>query len=275
MKSDREKISILFVPEGEGESRSIRLSRGFIKLLIFGVILFSIALIAGIVSYFFISVKASQYDRMVEENLRLIEENRRIVELSEDLGRLQAFNRQIRRAMGVALDLDTLFVDTTDFSLPQNDMWSNGVFSGLGNPRFQLPLEGSVSRGFTHDLYPKQPHLGVDFSVPEGTLVNAAADGWVVFTGWHFRYGNLLIIQHTGDFITYYGHNRSILVGIGEKVGCGQPVAISGNSGRSTAPHLHFEIRRRGRALNPEIFINELSEEPVNSVDVTPGEREE
>ena len=258
MKSRREKISILFVPEGEGRSRNISLSRGTIRFLLICLLLFALFIVAGSVSYFFLSIKASQYDMTVEENLKLIEENRRIVKLSQDLDRLKAFNRQIRKAMGIQLNLDTAVVET-ELEMPfDNTVWEKQSFFGLNEPVFKLPIEGVLSRGYKNGVYPSVAHEGIDFAVKEGTIINASTGGWVIFSGYHYRYGNLLILQHPGDFITYYGHNRSSLVSLGEKVTAGQPIAISGNSGQSTAPHLHFEIRKRGTAVNPAIYLKEL-----------------
>ena len=272
MKSAREKISVLFVPEGEGESRSFRISRLTIRVFFISLAVFFVLLCAGMISYFIISVKASRYEQTVADNLRLIEENRRIIKLSEELRRLEAFNRQIRKALGVALELDSTYIDTGGVFTPQVDSWSMQVLPAMNQPIFQLPVNGLVSREYTTGVFPGQTHSGVDFAVAEGTLVTAAADGWVVFTGWHYRYGNLLIIQHSGAFLTFYGHNRSILVEIGEKVKRGQPVAVSGNSGRSTAPHLHFEIRRRGVAVNPYNLLSELARQPGDSTSIPPSE---
>ena len=196
----------------------------------------------------------------VEENLKLIEENRRIVKLAQDLEKLKAFSRQIRKAMGVPLNIDTSIVDTAISDISSGNIWQNQKFFGLNEPVFNIPVEGVVSRGYSIGIYPRITHQGIDFACKEGTIVYAAADGWVVFTGHHYRYGNLLILQHPGDYLTYYGHNRSLLVNLGEKVNAGQPVAISGNSGLSTAPHLHFEIRKRGVAIDPAYYIKELEQ---------------
>jgi len=266
LNSGHEKISILFVPEGEGESRSFRISKATIRLLIVGLIIFFMLLFAGVISYFFISIKASRYEQTLEDNLRLLEENRRIIKLSEELERLKSFNYQIRKAMGAVVGLDTTQTDTGIILVQQKEV-PTPIFN-IAEPVFNLPVEGFISRRQNYNLFPAQPHYGLDIAVPEGSLVSASADGWVVFKGWHYRFGNLLIIQHPGDFLTYYGHNLSIIVDIGEKVQSGQPVAVSGNTGRSTAPHLHFEIRRRGLAIDPENIISGLVKEPLDTLNI-------
>lgn len=98
----------------------------------------------------------------------------------------------------------------------------------------------------------KKFHHGVDFSVPTGTPVKAGQSGKVVYAGWMSSYGNLLVIQHDSTYSTVYGHLDSFVKGIkvGSQVSKGQIVAKSGNTGRSTGPHLHYEIRVNGLAVN-------------------------
>lgn len=90
-------------------------------------------------------------------------------------------------------------------------------------------------------------HAGLDFGVPVGTPVLAAADGVVAYAGWiEGGYGNLVEIKHADGAITRYGHNSSVSVKVGEKVKQGQVIASSGSTGFSTGPHVHFEIRPNG-----------------------------
>ena len=115
------------------------------------------------------------------------------------------------------------------------------------------PLSGRISSRFG----PRwgRMHNGVDIAVPIGTPVKAAADGCVVFTGSRSGYGRLLILDHGGGVHTYYGHNSSFAVKVGDTVAAGGRIALSGNSGVSTGPHLHFEIRVNGRAVNPLDYL--------------------
>ena len=235
------------------------MSRGTLKFLKWIAALFILAVVAGGVSYYFLWQKAVSYDRVVAENLRLLDENRRIFQLAEDLERLTAMDRQIRRAMGAALEIDSSMEDAV-IDLSESDLAGNGRFFEEFELVFQSPVEGLVSRGYTEKLFPLKSHAGVDLAVPEGTLISAAADGWAVFDGWHQRYGNFLILQHPGDYMTFYGHLSAVLADKGELVKAGEPVAVSGNSGRSSAPHLHFEISYRGKKLDPGAFIPELRE---------------
>ena len=98
-------------------------------------------------------------------------------------------------------------------------------------------------------------HEGVDFVAPIGTNIAAAASGVVVSAERHPQYGNLVEIDHGNDLTTRYAHASKILVKPGQLVKRGQNVAEVGSTGRSTGPHLHFEVRIRGMAQNPDRFL--------------------
>ncbi len=94
-------------------------------------------------------------------------------------------------------------------------------------------------------------HTGVDIAAPPGRSVVAAAEGRVVFTGWNGNYGKCIIIRHDFGFETVYGHLSKILVNVGDRVKKAQKIGEVGNTGRSTGPHLHYEVRRYGKVVNP------------------------
>lgn len=98
-------------------------------------------------------------------------------------------------------------------------------------------------------------HRGIDIACPPGTKVHAARDGKVAFTGYQGGYGLLVVVHHAHDYYTYYGHLSKILVNRGDTVNMRDPIALSGNTGRTTGPHLHFEVRRGGTAVNPGILF--------------------
>lgn len=98
-------------------------------------------------------------------------------------------------------------------------------------------------------------HAGIDIGVPTGTPITAADGGKVTFAGNNGGYGLLVMIDHGGNFSTRYGHNSKLLVKKGDRVYKGQKIALSGNTGRSTGPHLHFEIRKNGTPINPAKYV--------------------
>jgi len=106
-------------------------------------------------------------------------------------------------------------------------------------------------------------HRGVDFSAPQGTTVYAPGDGKVISVKRSRRgYGNQIKIDHGFGYVTFYAHLKEFKVKKGEQVKRGQEIAFIGNTGKSTAPHLHYEVRKDGRAINPiYYFFNDLTPE--------------
>lgn len=98
-------------------------------------------------------------------------------------------------------------------------------------------------------------HSGMDFRAPTGSPVRATAEGTVISAGWNGGYGRMVEVQHAKGFTTRYAHLSKILVSEGQKLSAGDIVGKVGSSGRSTGPHLHYEVRRNGDALNPIRFI--------------------
>ncbi|QQY79598.1 murein DD-endopeptidase MepM/ murein hydrolase activator NlpD [Keratinibaculum paraultunense] len=117
------------------------------------------------------------------------------------------------------------------------------------------PAEGELTSTFGNRKNPfgkgTQFHQGIDINNSSGTDVKAAAKGIVVFSGDKAGYGKVIIIDHGNDYSTLYGHNKKLLVNVGDKVEKGQVIAKMGNTGRSTGPHLHFEIHKSGNPINP------------------------
>jgi murein DD-endopeptidase MepM/ murein hydrolase activator NlpD len=99
-------------------------------------------------------------------------------------------------------------------------------------------------------------HTGIDVAVPTGTSVMAYRSGVVKFAGWNpWGYGNLVVIDHGDGFETYYAHNSIIYVQVGQNVGKGEVLSLSGNTGISTGPHVHFEVRINGTPIDPLAYL--------------------
>ena len=98
-------------------------------------------------------------------------------------------------------------------------------------------------------------HTGIDVGAPTGTSIKSAAGGKVIFSGWKGTLGKLVVVSHGNGVQTYYAHCSTLLVSVGDTVSTGQLIAKVGSTGRSTGPHLHFEIRVNGTAVNPQSYI--------------------
>jgi murein DD-endopeptidase MepM/ murein hydrolase activator NlpD len=125
-----------------------------------------------------------------------------------------------------------------------------------------LPIEAShIGSTFGHRLDPiagvHAMHEGIDFVADPGTRVISAAGGVVAAAEYHPQYGNLIEIDHGNDFSSRYAHLSKMLVKQGQVIKRGQEIGASGNTGRSTGPHMHFEVRYKGAAQNPARFLRQ------------------
>jgi murein DD-endopeptidase MepM/ murein hydrolase activator NlpD len=131
--------------------------------------------------------------------------------------------------------------------------------AGPTDGMFILPVEGQHISGFGTRVHPidhtERLHSGMDIAAPIGTPIQAAAAGQVVFSGTQAGYGNVVLIQHAEGYASLYAHNTANLVSVGMIVSPGQPIATVGSTGQSTGPHLHFEVRKDGKQLDPAQFF--------------------
>jgi murein DD-endopeptidase MepM/ murein hydrolase activator NlpD len=128
-----------------------------------------------------------------------------------------------------------------------------------GNPGFIWPCGGAVVSGFGNRVHPVlgtvRFHSGIDINCANATPAGAAAGGVVIGAGWNGGYGNAVIIDHGGGFSTLYGHLSQIDVSVGSTVSAGQQIGLIGSTGLSTGPHLHFEVRINGGAVDPMGYL--------------------
>jgi murein DD-endopeptidase MepM/ murein hydrolase activator NlpD len=149
----------------------------------------------------------------------------------------------------------------------------------LGTPDFRderiilvWPVEGPVISTFGQRS--RGWHAGIDITADIGSEIYAAAAGTVVYSGWIRAYGQVIKIQHSNGFITLYAHNQKNLVEVGEDVEAGQVIGTVGRSGHATGPHVHFEVRRDGKAYNPLHLLEPSDESPVFDDDIASSSSE-
>jgi murein DD-endopeptidase MepM/ murein hydrolase activator NlpD len=119
---------------------------------------------------------------------------------------------------------------------------------------FIWPIEGKIVDVF--DEAESKRHQGIDITSPSGTPIKASSSGTVLYSGNTIRgYGNLIILRHSEEFVTVYAHNQVNLVEEGTWVEKGQLIGKVGQTGRATGPHLHFEIRKNNKAVDPLLFL--------------------
>lgn len=188
----------------------------------------------------------------------------------EDAEIISTFEDQVR-AEGIDDSLKNLILDGRIVNTTRPRLAPNAAITELGgtsagrvadrpaaaaeNVSYKYPVQGRVSSGFGNRFHPIDRkikfHAGLDLAVPQGTRVGAAADGTVKFAGWDGDYGNLVILQHADGRESRYGHLSKLVVKQDDVVSAGQTIALSGSTGKSTGPHVHFEIRENGKVVDP------------------------
>jgi len=129
------------------------------------------------------------------------------------------------------------------------------VMAGINLPKDSTGVSAATEKT-TQDPEVMQFHKGLDIAVPFGSDVKSAAQGTVIFAGQKGGYGNCIIVSHGNGLATLYGHLSEVLVTANQKIKVGEVIAKSGNSGRSTGPHLHYEVHKNNTPVNPKLFLD-------------------
>ena len=154
------------------------------------------------------------------------------------------------------LEVDREIIEEIVIQKPTTRVIAEGIKerpATVATGTFARPTRGRLTSGFGARW--GRRHEGIDIGASIGTSINAADAGKVSFAGNRGAYGKLVIINHENGYQTYYAHTSKILVKQGDRVYKGQHIANVGNTGRSTGPHLHFEVRKNGTPINPSQFV--------------------
>ena len=250
--------TVLFHRDGDVDSKSYRVPVWAFRTMVFaGASLAALVLLATIL-YTPLLRAAARVPRLQGEVVRLRQENERVAQLSTALDSLERQYQKIRRMLGA--DSSPEPPVTTDLADAPPIRVSDSVpLSGPDGPtlpsRWPLDEPGYVTRGQLGAG--GEGHPGLDVAVRIGSLVRAAGGGTVESAGSDSTYGLSVVIRHLQGYETRYGHLSRIIAVVGDTVRSGEVIGLSGNSGRSTAPHLHFEIRRNGTSIDPRTMVKE------------------
>jgi murein DD-endopeptidase MepM/ murein hydrolase activator NlpD len=140
------------------------------------------------------------------------------------------------------------------------EKYLNRIGYDISHTPLGMPFSGAVTSSFGHRENPfggadVEIHRGMDISGPMGAPVKSVAKGRVAFAGVKGGFGNCIIINHENGFETLYGHLSKILVRKGQQIDIGEQIGNIGSTGRSTGPHLHYEVHRNGQKMNPQSFL--------------------
>ncbi len=247
------KLTIILVPDDNNEPRRFRMVSWILPAIL---TLAGLVLIAPVIYIWFnyeIIERATTASRLSATNDSLS------IALDYKTQKLLKTRYVLTKMMDVSGLDPTLLADLyadDDFAPDQPDGVVPARLVRSGSPTdvipSGLPAAGWVTRGYIATEGKK--HLGIDLALPEGTDVLATAFGTVTMAGEDIEYGQMVIIKSSDSIETVYAHNSILLVQVGDTVFAGQKIALSGNTGRSSAPHVHYEIRINGKPINPIEF---------------------
>lgn len=250
-------LTVLVVPHDERNVRRLRLSYRSVKIgmTLAGALFVVVAL--AVLSYGRVASRATRATLLERENARLEVENAKVGEIAENLERTERAYAQIRDMAGLPPDEAGSAGTEGEAGASADTEPGQPAPAGTADAPDSVPSGWPLSlKGFETAAFGEDGgHPGVDIAVPVHTPVLATARGLVAAAESDPVYGHYVVVAHGGGIETMYGHNAVLLVERGERVTRGQPIAYSGNSGRSTAPHLHYEIRRDARAIDPAPYL--------------------
>lgn len=259
------KYTVMFIPDNDEESKQYVFSRRRMQGVIWGLVLiFIIGIGIGLYSL----PMALEHRVLLTKYNRLTRERVEVLSLLQDLQRIKMMDRQIRETLGTDLKFspESGSKDSIDLPPETHTLDDLGIrISYVENIPSLAPIQGYVTqRMHQSSMHQIDNHYGIDIAVKEGDPILASASGYVLFSGWTYDLGNMIILYHGDGYFTRYGHNRQNLVETRKFVHRGDVIANAGNTGISTAPHLHFEIWKDGKSIDPMIFFPEYLETDVS-----------
>lgn len=237
-------FSIVITSTSSGNSKSFFLSRKIFIFVISFVSVVAIVFVVSLVNYSRIYYQALETVILKRRNLEIEREFAKLQEIKENLKIAEMNNRKIKVLLGAE--------KTPEEVQPEINEVTTEYSKSLRTPQkkeenipYLLPTIGHISRTYTAQ------HTGVDIAAPRFTPVVAAASGEVIATGWDGVYGNYVLIEHDVNYSTFYGHLYSVTVEPQVKLISGAIIGTVGSTGKSTSPHLHYEVRFQSVAVDP------------------------
>lgn len=267
-------VTVMVHRDGALETRQFRLSAWATRAILIGTVTLIVTLVLIAVLYGPIVAAAARAPLLAHEVEQLRAENARVNDLARRLDEVESRYEQMRNMLGGNINLpatssapsqksdEGLYVAPPIVArapAPGDSARSTDEEpAGPSIPhRWPLSVPSYRTRGLSQGDPRAESHAGIDLAVPVGSDVRASGGGRVAELGTDSAYGLYILLAHPDGYQTMYGHLSRIIAQRGDNVRAGQVIALSGSSGRSTAPHLHFEIRRAGRSVDPLTLVKE------------------
>lgn len=257
MKQAQPGITILIHRDGEVDSRSFRIPLWLYRTGIGAAAGVLLLVLLGAILYLPIVGVAGQVPGLRSEIASLREENAQIRRLVATVDSLESQYAKVRGMLGA--DVGTRIPASSTVPVAPAVTVAGGTVTSPTDSvlrRWPLPGTGYITRGQL-GAGDNATHAGMDIAVPVGTPVRVAGAGEVIEAGRDREYGLFVLVRHSNGYETRYAHLSRILAGAGNTLVAGEVIGLSGNSGRSSAPHLHFEITQRGQSIDPRMLFKE------------------
>ena len=247
------RLSFIVVPHGELETRSYSLTYRRLRVYIGLVAALLLAFIVVVSSWWYVAAQAARVPGLEREVARLERERERVAELAQTLSQVEAQYERVRRLLGA--DTQPAGSEPLLPPLRTSPEAEDGTPASARPDSWPLTEAGFITRALSQTGGANHP--GLDIAIAAGSYIRAAATGRVADAGEDPVYGNFVLLEHGDEYETMYGHASELFVREGDTVERNEVIALSGSTGRSTAPHLHFEVRHAGEAINPLEFVTQ------------------
>lgn len=241
-------ISIIITPTDSGNSKYLFLSKMQINTLFTLFIALLIVVLIAILSYSRLSYKAIESEILKKRNTEIEKEFSKLEEIKKNLEIAEINNQKIKIMLGLEKNPIPVEPVITEVSENYSKIDTISIKEEENIPSL-MPASGQISKKFGIG------HEAIDLAAPLFSPVIAAASGKVIATGWDSLYGNYIVIEHSKNYTTFYGHLNSVAHKKGERVKTGELIGTVGSSGKSTSPHLHYEVRFQDTPVDPMPYL--------------------
>lgn len=260
-------VTIMLVPHSRTKPVSIRIPLA-------GILFSTVSFFVGVIYLFTIAVHTVEYYQMKE---RLSYVTDQFLELKSTMVSLKQAELEFKKLFSLKSKADVLenaeFLDTGSLDMKVLRSQIDEAMRSVTDIKKYIaeqkdiyratpkgwPVPGYISSRYGYRNHPKsgerQLHTGLDISISSGTGIRATADGIVTFSGKTRLSGNVVVIEHGHGYSTAYAHNNKNFVTVGQRVTRDEAIGSAGSTGRSTGPHVHYEIWKDGRHVNPSNFL--------------------
>ncbi len=253
--ADLPHLSLIVVPDGGRESRTFRISYRRLRLLAAGAVVVVLLLTAMVGSWWYFAARSTRVGRLELQIASMQGDQERLKTLADELAGLEQQYGRIRSLFGT----DTAVA--SDLWLPPSALARGARAAAPGTSEDGRPTSWPLTeRGFLTQTVMEGDigeHSGIDIAVPTDAYIRAAGPGTVVDVGEDRVYGRFVLLDHGEGYRSLYAHASTTFVERGQRVRRNEVIALTGSTGRSTAPHLHFEVLMNGEPVDPLTLVQQ------------------